>query len=305
MSAPGRTPGHRTIRATIAIVVGIVVATLLVVGLPTVSKPVTTCAIGSEVDSAWVWTPGALVNVPDGGSAAYVADRANYTFTSGSLTVGALPALGAGGETLLPGANETGINGDVGLAQWGLFSTHNVSSAFGGFGPCTQPYVAERLSPLICGASGNLSAVLALPDNSSDAIQLHSVPPEACASGGENATPGAELWFDTSYHSTSTGQGNQFESISLCQPSYQGPLNVTLTKAAEYPIEVRMMLSGATIRTEGYMTWNGTGPPVFGSVAYSLPHGWVWNIATVVPGVLPTLGDPTTTSLLAFERTAC
>jgi hypothetical protein len=302
MSWATRPKGHSVVSAAIAIGLGVALSLTLVVGLPELTKPVTTCALGSEIDSAWIWTPGILVNVPDGGSASWSSVQLNWTFSSGSLVVGALPGP-KGGSSLFPGSNEYGINGDIGLADWGIYQARNASSAFGANSACTQPFVAESLSPLSCGAVGNLSSILVLPDNSSDVQELHVVPPQPCSI--ESATPGAEVWFDTSYHPAGTGGSYQSETISLCGSSFNGPLNVSLPGVAEYPIEISMPHDGTQIRASGFLAWAGLAPNNAATAAYSLPKGWTWNVSAVVPGVLPTVSDPVTTSLLAFERLAC
>ncbi len=225
------------------------------------------------------------------------------TFTSGSLTVGGVPNENAGGFALWPGRNETGMNGDFGLAPWEFFHAQNVSTAFGQSDACGQPFVAEQVGPQICGAVGNLSGLLVLPDNSSDAVQPHYVQPtQPCP---QNATPGASVWFDTSYHSAVSGGTSQTEVIALCGTYDSGPLNVTISGVARYPILVSMQIGGSVIRAAGFHAWEGGGWPVDGSAAYTLPWGWIWNISEVVPGVLPTVSSPVTTSLLAFERSSC
>lgn len=302
MALPPRSPRHPRVDSFFAVGIGVAVAVVLVIGVPTITKPVTTCEMGDRVGSASIWTPLELINIPDGGSVSFDMSRWNWTFTSGSLVVGGR-SVSDGGASASLGGSEAGIFGTEGLAQWGFFAARNVSSAFGVNHPCTQPYVAEDESALECGAAGNLSAILPLPNNASDAVELHSVPSNPCLPD-ENATPGAELWFDTSFHEAS-GTTNQSATIALCGPLYPYPLNITLPGVAEYPIVVSMQLHGRAIQATGFTWWSSGGLGYGPTVGYSLPNGWIWNVTSVVPGVLPSVGDPTTTALLAFERSAC
>jgi len=292
---------------SVAIGVGIAIAITLVVGVPEIAQPVTSCRLGPEVASAWIWTPSILVNVPLGGSAAWGSNQLEWTFVSGSLVTGTNPA-NDGGSALLPGSDEVGINGAVGLGQWSVYRTQNVSSAFGTGSPCGQPYVAEVSGGLICGAVGNLSTILPLADNASDLDQPHSVPPVFPQSCPQAATAGASLWFDTAYHSALPGSAYDSETIRLCGPSFTAPLNVSLDGVAEYPVVVSIPVIDGTVHASGYLSWKGPSQTVLGFVPtaeYSLPDGSVWNISTLEPGALPTLAGPSTTSLLAFERSSC
>ena len=300
MAPRGARRGSSFRRAVISVVVGGLLATLLVVGVPALTTSTTACALGSPAGTAYIWTPQILVNVPLGGFASWSINRGNWTFSSGSLVVGQLPAAG-GGDSLEPGWNETGINGVVGLAEWTFFHVRNVTLASSNGVPCTQPYLAAIDSPLYCGGVGNLSTILPLADNSSDFVEPHVVPPQLCFAG-INATPGAELWFNTAYNSTLSVSA---ETLSLCSPTVTGPLNVTLEGTAEYPIVVSMTLTTGEIHASGVMSWTQSDSSVGPTAAYGLPDGWVWNISALTPGTLPTLDDPQTTSLLAFERGTC
>ncbi len=293
---------------SVAVVVGVAIAIALVVGVPEIAQPVTSCTLGPEVATAWIWTPSVLVNVPLGGSAAWGSIQLGWTFVSGSL-VARTPNPGyLGGAALSPGSNEVGINGVVGLGNWSVYRTQNVSSAFGTGSPCGQPYVAEVNGGLTCGAGGSLSTVLPLPDNASDLGELHSVPPVSPQSCPQAATPGAELWFDTAYHAGAATGPYASETIQLCGTSSATPLNVSLGTAAEYAVVVSVPVSGGVVHASGDLSWNGSVATPFGIIPtaeYSLPGGWVWNISTEEPGTLPTVTNPSTTALLAFERSSC
>lgn len=303
MAGQARRRSRTTWVSLVAAGVGVTVAVAMVVALPELAKPVTTCALGGEEGSAFIWTPSVLVNVPMGGSAAFgVVRGADWVFSSGSVVVGVTPYVG-GWWSLSPGTGELGINGGFGLANWTFFAVHNVSQAFGVNRPCSQPYVAEITSPMSCAGSGNLSAILVLPNNATDGVQPHYMPPQPCSI--ESATPGASAWFDTSYHSAATGSPGSSESLQLCGPPSDSPLNVSLAGPAAYPIVVSMLSGGRTIHASGSVVWAGPTPDGMPSAVYSLPSGWAWNVSTIGPGVLPTVANPSTTALLAFERSAC
>ncbi len=284
--------------------VGVILGTTVAWGLPELFPATTRCVLGAEIGSASIWTPSVLVNVPLGGSAAFGARYLNWTFSSGSVTVGA-PWPENGGMALYPGHSEVGINGVLGLANWSFYVAENRSQAFGASDPCTQPYVTAISSSLTCATIGNLSTVLVLPDNSSDAVQPHTVPPQPCSY--DQATPGASLWFDTSFHASgSSGQGTSV-TLNLCGPAFTAPLNVSVTSRVAYPIEVNMSLNGRVVTAFGNVLWNGpAGLPVGVPTAeYLLPQGWIWNVSSIGSGTLPTVESPVATALLAFERTPC
>lgn len=303
MVAPNR--GRRSSYTFYAVAIGVavIVASAVVVGIPELTNPVTTCSLGREIGSASIWTPGILVNVPFLGSAAFSSNQIEWIFSSGSLQVGATPRDGGGG--LSPGPPEFGINGFFGLANWSFFEAQNHSQAFGTGTPCTQPYVAEITSALSCGALGNLSTILVLPNNVSDAVQPHTIPLSYSCNQGMTPSPGASIWFDTSYHVGGTSGSGASESLRLCGFPYTAPLNVSLWGPASYPIVVSMLADGQTIRATGNFVWSDSNPHASPAAEYSLPNGWVWNVSTVGPGTLPTPSNPSTTSLLAFERSSC
>lgn len=302
MVDPSRNPSGSRRGASVAVGVVVALALTLVVSLPELTRSVTTCELGNKVGSASIWTPSTLVNVPMAGSAAIGTDYLNWNFTSGSLTVG-LASLDAGGGSIGPGKGEIGIYGIIGLANWTFYQAVNRSQAFGPGTPCTQPFVAQIADGLICGASGNLSSILVLANNASDAAQPHVVPPQPCSIG--SATPGSSVWFDTSFHTTGASGASSTESLRLCGPLFNAPLNVTLAGPAAYPIVASTLVGGRAIDASGSMVWSGPGPFRVPTAEYSLAQGWVWNVSTIGAGMLPTVANPSTTSLLAFERSDC
>jgi hypothetical protein len=116
------------------------------------------------------------------------------------------------------------------------------------------------------------------------------------------------LWFDTAYHAGAATGPYASETIQLCGTSSATPLNVSLGTAAEYAVVVSVPVSGGVVHASGDLSWNGSVATPFGIIPtaeYSLPGGWVWNISTEEPGTLPTVTNPSTTALLAFERSSC
>lgn len=286
------------------IAVGIGLAMVLVVGLPLSERPVVQCAISGLAGSAWIWTPHALVNVPDGGSSAMNVGALYWIFGSGAVDSGAsFPISGRFSmNSTDPGV---GIIGVVGLAEWDFYSVDNISVPFGPSSPCTQPYLAFIASPLVCGGGGNLTTILPLPSNETDYSQLHFVPPQSCMAG--SASPGASIWFDTSYHGPVAGSPYRGKSLDLCSPSYSTPFVISLLGVASYPIVANMTLPGGhTISSRGNFVFSASSSPADPVVTYDLSAGWIWNISAVgSSGQLPSQNDPTTGTLLAFDRVSC
>ncbi len=209
------------------------------------------------------------MNVPFGGYAAFNAAFVNWIFSSGLLVGKSGPSTG-GLSSLLPGTNESGINGAIGLANWTFYEARNTPEAFGVGAPCTQPQVAAVQRDLICGTVGNLSTILPLADNFSDAMQIHSVPAQPCSSG--QASANATVGFDTSYEGHDFGSPPPNESLRLCGSAYGPALHLLLTGPASIPIYATMNTSARVLVSLGGAVWTGLGAD-FPSAEYSLPSG--------------------------------
>ncbi|MGP8078849.1 MAG: hypothetical protein ACLQD8_02035 [Thermoplasmata archaeon] len=289
---------------------GVGVAALLVLGFgpPGPWIPlVTTCSLGEPIGTYTIWTPSALVNVPDGGAARLGENQLNWTVSSGSLTVGQLAPPGPGGEGM-GWSHQVGIVSEFNDESWTFYRTHNVSTRGGGAGPCTQPYVAEISGPGYgCGEAG---AVLPLIDNSSDVVEPHvwnGTPGDNGSTGFPGcptATPGAYVWFDSSFHSSGPGWNGPFD-LNLCR--FSGLYNISTRVPAKLPIVVHVPYQDGAITASGLLTWNNTAPsPAVGPAAgYSLPSGWLWEIAPVGPVHSSLAQYLLTPGLLAFERKGC
>ena len=147
MQAPASVPHRRPVWAFV--VVGIAIASVVFVGLgpPGWFLHATVCEVGSVVGNFVILSPGALVNTPDGGGVNFAANYGywNYSFTSGSLSIGSvpIPPQGAGvGEYSSPPS--AGIFADYADFDWTFYHAANVTEAGSASDPCTQPYVAVR-----------------------------------------------------------------------------------------------------------------------------------------------------------------
>jgi hypothetical protein len=90
----GARPG-RTRRPWVFVGIGIAVAalTFVAVGPPGVLlQHVTVCQLGAEIGHYVIWTPLTLLNKEVAMNVSAAQFAWNYTFSSGSLTVGALPS---------------------------------------------------------------------------------------------------------------------------------------------------------------------------------------------------------------------
>lgn len=301
------------------VVVGIAVAIVVVVGVgpPGELLPrVTVCQLGPEIGTYVIWTPDTPLNKPENVtvSASAASDGWNFTFTSGSLTVGTIhPGAGSGGwGTSNPSA---GIALQGTLNNWSFYRVTNASVIGGASNPCTQPYVAELgLSPFpSCGGF----VTIPLENNSNDVLEPHvwnglwgpndsfSEPPSC-----PEATPGAYVEFDTSFYYGGTGNSAPV-SLDLC--GMVGTYPLELVGTAQVPIVVTVPYEGQEISAVGYETWQGSsnpGPPLpnmfsLATASYVLPDGWNWALAPVGPAGSPINPSAPLPALLAFVRSAC
>lgn len=301
-------------------IVGFLVAVVLFasVGPPALLlQHVTVCGLGPEIGTYVVWTPGTIINKPyetNISVSAYYGTW-NYTFTSGTLSVGTLPVIDSGP---IGGEGDYGPQGgllvDFQNHNWTFFRTVNETVVGTAPGPCSQPYVAEVGAGQGCGGG---FVIPLLPDNSTDSNEPHvwngteglngSEPVSGCAI----QTAGTYVWFDSSFHAGGTGNYAPV-TWNLCHST--GTFSLELLGLAQIPIRVTVPYQGRDISATGFLNWygNSTGarwltPPFEpeASAFYEVPGGWNWTLAPVGPAAFainPTLPLP---SLVAFERSAC
>ncbi|MGP8159014.1 MAG: hypothetical protein ACLPWO_05350 [Thermoplasmata archaeon] len=318
MQAP--TTARRRRAFWVYIGVGVAVAAVVVLGIgpPGILLPRSTvCQLGSLVGSYVIWTPNEPVNKPEGAnvSAFVIAAGWNYTFTSGSLTVGGIHPNPESGNGWGDDSPDAGIALQGTLNNWTFYRVTNASVTGGGSNPCTQPYVAELGLPPYPSCGGPVT--IPLEDNSSDVLEPHvwnglwgpndsfSEPPSC-----PGATPGTQVWFDTSFHSGGTGNSAP-AMLSLC--GMVGTFPVELDGIAQVPVVVTVPYAGHEISAAGYETWQGQPNPgqpfpgmdSFATAYYQLPDGWNWTLAPVGPADFPIDTSVPLPALVAFVRSNC
>lgn len=299
---------RRPPRWTFAIV-GLVVALVVFVGVGPPGAFLsrgTDCELGSPIGTYTIWAPTDLVNIPDGGTVTVEsAVPANYTFTSGSLTVGALPPVPPGGGSgVVDRIPEAGIF--AGYADWNFtfYRTTNLSQIGVNSDPCTQPYVASFSTAQ--GFCHSDFSIIPIPDNATDAAEPHVWNATTGSNSTSNPacpvrTPGTYVWFNSTLNPAGTGVA-QPTQINICNgvPS----LTLYLDAVAQLPVVVTAPYDGHSVSAVGFLTWGGNS---FAPTAtYTLPGGWVWTVGPVgpVPWAVEQAGSPIP-GLLAFERSAC
>lgn len=292
-----------------ALAVGIGAAVILVLASPiglSTDRSASTCVLGARVDAVWMWTPDVLVNSPDGGGVGFNEGPHNFTISSGAVTVGGLTPSPTG-LTVAPDVPQVGTVGVVGASKWIILAVHNETEITSHPATCTQPYVAEMESAMYCLTVGNLSTLLPLENNASDAVEPHDLPANLtwCVLSVPGPTPGASISFDTSFHSGPSGSGYEVSADPRCGPLADTPQNISLDGTAEYPVTINATLpTGQVAHVRGVFAFQGGGGSP--TVTYTLSAGWNWTLSNVLPGAAPpNLQAGTTDSLLAFDRTAC
>ena len=300
--------------ATMAgVVVGLLV--LFGVGPPGFLLPhVTVCRLGEKVGSYVIWTPTSLLNQPDDTNISewVMGHDWNYTFTSGSLTVGSFPSgpINYGGGFSSIGSDVGGLLGMFQNHDWTFYHAVNVSVVGTSPDPCTQSYVAEIGSPLGCGG---LVTLPLLPNNSTDTNEPHVWNGTIGENGSEPEcqvqTPGTYVWFDSSFDKNGTGTSAPV-TLNLC--NWPGTYSLGLQGLARIPIVVTVVYEGHDISSSGFLNWQGnpTGAyiPLIGSedsAYWSIPGGWNWSLAPVGPAAFRIDPAQPLPALLAFERNAC
>jgi hypothetical protein len=296
-------------------VAGAIVGLILVLGIGSpgfLLEHVTVCKLGNEVGTYVIWTPLSLLNKPEGTNVSVWAAAWNYTFSSGSLTVGALSSTtpnSAGGEQDdEPGG---GIFAGYQNHNWSFYQVVNESVIGTTAEPCTQGYVAELGNPLGCGGL----TTVPLSHNSTDTNEPHVWNGTTGFNGSEAPctvqTPGTYVSFDTSFNPNGTGTAAPV-TWNLCNTPGNSPLELLGT--ARISVVVTVPYQGHDISSFGFLNWYGdpnggsTGGPngiSEASAFYSVPGGWNWTIAPVGPAAFAVNPASPLPTLVAFERNAC
>jgi hypothetical protein len=222
----------------------------------------------------------------------------NFTFSSGSLTVGGFHPSGSSAGWSDEGA-ASGISAVGEEVNWTFYSVENVTHIGGPSGPCTQPYVAETPGVMGCWAS----VTIPLANNTSDSVEPHVwngsglIGSHRCVP----TTPGAQYSFDTSFHDDGTGNYSPVY-WDICGDKGEHILN--LTSVANVPITVSAIYNGHEISTIGFDSWFSgiDGRP---TASYSVPGGVLWILAPVGPSSGVISYGSSLPALLAFEQGSC
>jgi hypothetical protein len=295
-------------------VVGVVVASAVVIGIGPPGaflQHVTVCQLGAEVGTFTIWTPGMLINIPDGGNVTFETNEWNITVTSGSLVLNSLqpqhgPIYSGGGGG--SGLNRAGIWAEYADFNWTIFQTVNASTVGASSGPCTQPYVAQLGVP---GGGCGGEAIIPLSDNATDAVEPHSWNGSGPFNGSETypgcpqQTPGTYVWFDSSFH---LGEAGAMAPVTwnLCGDSGYHPM--TFAGVAQVPLVLHAPSQHGRLSVSAMLEWTDSPTePVYSgpTVGYLVPAGWNWTLAPVEPTSTPIDPYQELPSLVAFERSVC
>jgi hypothetical protein len=240
------------------------------------------------------------MNKPPGVNVSVQSDYGayNFTFSSGSLTVGELHTSSGSSGWAYDGPS-AGIEALGYQRNWSFFSVRNVTQVGGSAGPCSQAYVAEATASPVQSCGGPVTVPLA--NNTSDVVEPHvwngtGVPVSGCL----KATPGAYYWFDTSFNPNATGPAAPVP-LNLCGSARSVPLVVDA--AARVPIIVYAPYDGREISATGFETWVSS--TAYPTANYTVPGGWLWMLAPVGPVSSPMNPTAELPALAAFVRLPC
>ena len=298
-------PRSRTMRRLLTVAIGVGVGALLVVATvsPGVFLGSRTCVLGQRIGTYTVFSPIFLANIPDGGFANVSLAGWNYTFASGSVSVGAIEASDGsiGVAHVVPYAGIQAAWWDV---NWTFYSTMNTSSGGAVSHPCTQPYIAENGGGLGCGGF----VVMPIANNSSDASDPHFWSGEGAFNGSESypgcptQTPGTSVWFNTSF-GWSSSESSPPPTIDLCQSARYFPETVSGT--VNIPIQIFVPFDGRNISASGDLIWSSfdyNGQP---TISYELAPGYWYEMSPIGPTQEQTGQSFPGPSSIAFERFNC
>jgi hypothetical protein len=269
----------------------------------------TVCELGGIIGTYSIWAPTGMVNIPDGGNVGFEAATAevNYTFTSGSLSVGTFPRVaGVGGGGVGETVPEAGIFASYANWNFTFYHTVNVTKTDVSSNPCTQPYVASiSFSGGFCHSD---FSVIPIPDNSTDSTEPHvwnatTGTNSTYHRGCPDLTPGAYVRFDATLNLGGTGVAKPFR-WDLC--NYSQNETLFLETVAQVPVVVTVPSGSGSISATGFLTWDGSEDSSAPTATYNLPGGWVWTLGPVGPvtWAIDPFNAPIP-GLLAFERSAC
>jgi len=285
--------------------VGAIVVTIIVVAATLTTVVVllrTGCALGTEVGLFNVTAPQMVVNIPQNGTGGMFQNAANWTVSSGSLTLGGLPTQEPGSGDGWAALRGTGLNIVARQPFFAVYSVRNTTELSTSARPCSQPYVAEAVGFGYCG--GFAFPGLPIPNPANDSLEPHvlnwSCPGVQPSSGVES---GGYMWFDTAFPTSSTnGASSEITTLDLCNWT----TNFTHYAWGEVgiPFVLHVPHAGTEISVQGYVNWESWNGGNLSSALYILPHGAIWRVAVIgeyslnYPGILPP-------GLLAFQRLSC
>jgi len=225
------------------------------------------CRKGTMVTEGILWTPIALLNSPyNGYASAQGAYTATYVFSSGSLIL--ISQVSSPSFMTIYASNGSAV-GLFRLDKWAIYSTKMVPVIGGWYEPCTQPYVAQDLGPVLVENAPYFKVITILP-------------PGTISDENESQQIFATIMNKTGYYSVILNNGFSNSSIIDIRYMCDAPSQISHYTVNYYIKSPILLITNITISINGYvsnglvMIWTSYTKIVLN---YTLLPGYVYVIS--------------------------
>ncbi|MGC8608063.1 MAG: hypothetical protein ACP5L5_10960 [Vulcanisaeta sp.] len=217
------------------------------------------CELGSKVAEGIYWTPIILLNSPYAGYASAMQGltyTATYTFSSGPVT---LTSQASSSLSITINANNGAAVGLFRLDEWAIYNTKMVP-VVAGYEPCTQPYVAQDLGPVLVENAPYLKIIPILPPGTtSDENEPNQVYSTVTFPNGTT-----EGFYSINFNN---GFSSVISTLNTCNAVQSTTMTVSQTSTTLLTASVSISINGyssggsVTIQTTTTNAWSYTFPP--------------------------------------------
>ena len=219
---------------------------------------------GPIVAEGIFWTPVILLNSPYAGYATATQSltyTATYTFTSGPVTLTSKVSTQVSQTIYASNGEAVGL---FRLDKWAIYSTKMVAVPYPTYQPCTQPYVAQDLGPVLINNAPYYKVIPILP-------------PGTTSDENEPSQVYATLPNGTGYYSINFNNGfsnNMVENLDMC--SANGPYTLSVSQSSTTLLTTNVGISINGYSSSGSVTISTTTTNAW---TYTFAPGYVYIIS--------------------------